>query len=96
MVGAARAGSLRSNVWCKLVLEARGLRAQQAVDALAATAAAFVMHVSGNPDARAPHGLIGVGQELWRLRGVQRDGSVGARREGVLVEQLLDRLTLDM
>lgn len=63
------------------VPDARGLRAQQAVDALAATAAASVMHVSGNPGARASHGLIGVGQELWRLRGVQRDGSVSARRE---------------
>lgn len=64
------------------VLDARGLRAQQAIDALAATAAASVMHVSGNPGARALHGLIGVGQELWRLRGVQPDCSVSARRAG--------------
>ena len=78
----ARAGSLRGSVGCRLVLDVRGLRAQQAVDVLAATAAASVMHVSGNPGARASHALIGVGQELWRLRGVQPDGSVSARREG--------------
>lgn len=92
----ARAGSLRGNVGCRLVLDVRELRAQQAVDVLAATAAASVMHVSGNPGARASHALIGLGQEAMAVAGRStRRLSQRSERRG-LVEQLLDRLTRDM